>query len=437
LTSERPGTVVSPARAQPGVRRIARRAAVWAAFVGVHLWVTVVGLALRPESAYDVELYRRWVEAGIRDGLWPVLDLAWVYPMGALAPMTAIAPAAASPMGYAAAWFAMVTALDAVGVAVLLGAGRHGRVGAWWWIAALAALGPVALGRLDGVVVPITVVALVWATRRPRVATALLTLGAWIKVAPGAIVLAVAATARRPWRTVMLPASVLSLAVAGLALAGGAGGRVVSFLGAQGARGLQIESVAATPYSLARWWEPGLWAELDVELNAYQVGGADTGMVRVALDVVLVATVAIIGWLAWRASHGPALPDGAAPGGAPTIDRGTVLLAAALALQLALIVANKVGSPQFIAWLFAPVAVALSRHGWAPPWRLPAVLVLVVAGLTQWVFPLDYDAFLWARGPVVLAAAVRNVALVVLLVLAVVRLARLGGRRGAAATVTR
>ncbi len=316
------------------------------------------------------------------------------------------------------AWFALVAALNAGGVLVLLRSTRHGRTGAWWWLAATIALGPVALGRLDGVVVPLVVIALALAARRPGVAAALLTLGAWVKVAPGAIVVTLAATARHPWRTVVLPAAGVSLAVIGTALAAGAGPRVLSFLGAQESRGLQVESVAATPFSLARWWAPGIWAELNVELNTYEIGGAPaTAPIASVLDAVLVAAVAAIAWLAWRATRTPG------PAG-PGRSRAEVLVLAAFASQLALIVANKVGSPQFVSWLLAPVVVAVAAGGWSSPWRLPATLVLITAALTQWLFPWAYTAFLYAQGPIVIVAALRNALLVSLLAWAVTSLAR-------------
>ena len=58
------------------------------------------------------------------------------------------------------------------------------------------ALGPIFVGRLDGVVAPLILVALVVATTRPRLAVAVATAGAWIKIAPGAVVVALAATRR-------------------------------------------------------------------------------------------------------------------------------------------------------------------------------------------------------------------------------------------------
>jgi len=124
--------------------------------------------------------------------------------------------------------------------------------------------------------------------------------------------------------------------------------------------------------------------------------------------------------LAWRAARRGA--DGVASAGA--IRSVEALLLAALALELALIVFNKVGSPQYLAWLLPPVAVALARSGWAGAWRTPAVVVLVACGLTQWMFPWAYIPFLMAWPPIVVVAAARNVLLVALLGWAVARLWR-------------
>src|SRR5690606_22202299 len=62
----------------------------------------------------------------------------------------------------------------------------------------------------------------------------------------------------------------------------------------------------------------------------------------------------------------------------------------ALTLTTALIVMNKVGSPQFQTWLIAPVILwlLLDRTRAA----VPAVIVLALCGLTCLVYPLTYDA---------------------------------------------
>ncbi|MBX9246905.1 hypothetical protein ICW40_19115, partial [Actinotalea ferrariae] len=112
------------------------------------------------EAFHDVDLYRWWMYVGLTEGRWPVLDEPSVYPAGAVLPMLLPALGATTNPGYALGWCLLVTALDAVAVAALLRRGRGGLRAAWWWIAFLLLLGPVALGRLDAVVAPLTLLAL-------------------------------------------------------------------------------------------------------------------------------------------------------------------------------------------------------------------------------------------------------------------------------------
>lgn len=414
------------------------RVLLWTGFAAVHAWLAVVGVFLRrSEVFWDVDLYRFWVLTALDLGSWPVLHTDWVYPAGALAPMLLVSPAATSSTAYALGWAVLVTALNAVAVVVLLRSTPHGATGAWWWLASMAALGPVGMGRLEGVIVPLTVSALAIAAQRPRLAAALLTAGAWIKVAPGVMVLALAAGSRRPWRDVALPALAVSGVVVGSALLLGSGARVLGFLSAQSGRGLQVEAVAATPYSLARLGDGAIRAEYSRELNTFEVGGVGTGAVTTALDVALPFAVAVVTWLVWRAARTTRRPPGAwAPvargpdstdvGGPVRAVPAPEFLMGALALSLCLVVFNKVGSPQFVSWLLPAVAVALAAFGWARPWRTPAVALLAVAILTQWLFPYAYPDFLMATGPVVFGAALRNLVLVILLGWSVTQLVRIG-----------
>ena len=101
-----------------------------------------------------------------------------------------------------------------------------------------------------------------------------------------------------------------------------------------------------------------------------------------------------------------------------------VLLAippAALALTLAFIVCNKVGSPQFHAWVIAPLVLWLL---WDRRQARPLVaLALVCAALTQLVYPIAYWSLLLIEPVGVLAVTARNCCVVVLFAWAVVRLA--------------
>ena len=354
------------------------------------------------------------------EGEWPVLDTAWVYPAGALLPM--LLPAwgtTTSPVGYAVGWSVVVTALGLLAAAVVLrasGGARPAHLALRWWAAFLVLLGPVAIGRLDGVLAPLVLVALTYAARRPAIAAALLTVGAWIKVAPGALLLPLLGARRDlgdALRRVVLPAAAVSAAVVVAVAAGGGLPRLASFLGTQSGRDLQVEAVAATPWMLGAALGVGdAVVSLDEELVTYEVSGPGATLAADLLDLALplaLLGVAILVLLAWRRDRGAA-----------------VLLPASLTTVLVLVVCNKVGSPQFMTWLAPPVVVMLAAGVGLGEGRPPksavlrtAALTLGVVALTQVVFPWGYLSLLEGDLAVAVVLAVRNVALIALLVLSV------------------
>ncbi|MFS0705332.1 glycosyltransferase 87 family protein, partial [Cellulomonas sp. 179-A 9B4 NHS] len=385
----------------------------------VHAWLTRLGtVELRQDSFGDVDLYRRWVDAGLTAGWWPVLDEAWVYPPAALVPLLAPAAVAgsASPDAYALAWCGLVTLLDAVAVAALLRR-PGGHVAAGWWLAFLVLLGPVAIGRLDSVVAPVSVLALLAALSAPRVSAALVTAGAWVKVSPGAAIVPLALASRRPWRDVVAPAAAVCVLVVGTVVALGGARNVASFVLEQGSRGLQIESVGATPWLVAGLWSPSVQRYLNGELVTYEIAGPGTQTMADVLGAglvvgVLLATVVL--WWCRRRDGATFWTDDAV--------RGDFVVRGAFLMALVLIVANKVGSPQFITWLAPPVAVGLALG--LPWWRRTAAALAGVAAATQVVYPWWYDDVLRGVTGTTLLLAARNVAVVALLVVTVVHLLR-------------
>lgn len=444
-------------------RLLRSRVALWVAFLAVHAWITYIGTVLIPTRAFwDLDLYRWWMWQGLHQGIWPVLSGDWVYPAGALLPM--LAPALVDSAGtrtYALAWCVLITALNAVAVVVLLRAARwtgpflrvrgvapggtvradaargntaRGRaaaqdatpehdpaIGAWWWVAFVLLLGPVAIGRLDAVVAPVVVIALALALRHPAVASALLTFGAWVKVAPGALLLPLVLVLRRPWRDLVAPAAAVCVVVVGAVAAWGGLAHLTSFLTEQGSRGLQLESVAATPWLLAGLGSDSVTIGLNEEITTWEIAGTGTaaiaGALGLVLPIVLAAGTALLLWVRHRAGE--------------DLDVAGFLARGALLVAVLLIVTNKVGSPQFVGWLAGPVVVGLARPGagGVRSWRTTALLVLVIAALTHYVFPLSYEAITGGVPGPTLVLALRNVLLVALAVLATRDLLRLAGPR--------
>ena len=389
----------------------------WIAFVIVHAVVIVLSLVGTGNPLVDVtDVYLPWARDAVEGRGVVGIQEQWVYPVLALAPILfALAGGAAH---YAMTWLVLVTALDAVAFAILVGRGtsRRRRAAAWWWLAFLAALGPIALDRLDAVTVPLSVCAVLVVLRRPRTAAALLAVATWIKVWPAAI-LAAAVIAVRSRVRILLAAAALSVAVVAVVLALGGGAYVLGFLTLQTGRGLQVEA----PISLIYLWQAavgvdGASVSFDEQIVTFQVTGAGVEGVIALMTPLLVAslaTVAVLGGLAVRA-------------GAPI---ARVLPTLSLALVLVLIAVNKVGSPQYLTWLVAPVVLGIVWRG--TRYRVPAAAVLVLAFLTHVVYPYLYALLRDAALPLVAVITVRNVGFFVVLAWCVVELLR--ARRAAPA----
>lgn len=413
----------APPRTAPG--RLARAVPperwrtplLWTAFVAAHAWVAHVGLVRWDWTLGDLGMYRWWSYMAFFDGHWPVVDYEWVYPAGAVVPMLVAGFAGLDDGGpYYLAWLVLVAVLNAAAVALLLRRPR-GRVAAAWFVAFVALLGPAGLGRLDGLVAPLTVVALLVALSRPRVSAALLTAGAWIKVAPGAAVLPLLLAVRRPVRDVVLPALAVCAAVVGVVVARGGAANVLSFVTAQGQRDLQIESVLATPFMIAGLWSDAVERAYDDQIYTFEISAPGARAVADAATPVLVLAVLALTLLLWWVRR-----RAGARFWTDTALRTDFVVRGAFALTLALLVLNKVGSPQFAAWLAPAVAVALALG--LPRWGVSAWGVLVVAAGTQLAYPWNYDNIVGGvPGPTFVLAA-RNLVVVVLLVVAILQIVR-------------
>ncbi|WP_315069088.1 hypothetical protein [uncultured Microbacterium sp.] len=395
----------------------ARVVALWSVFLIVHALTAWAGWVYPSQPMGDVVLvYEPWASSALGGGPIVGVTETWVYPQLALVPMlvAAVLSAPLVPLlgvssAYLVGWAVLVVILDAVAFAVLVGrAPSHARrVAAWFWCGALALLGPIALYRIDAITVPIAVIGGLWLVSRPAVGAALLTIGAWIKIWPGALVLA-AVVALRARARVLVAAAVVSVGVVATLLLLGADTEILGFLTEQTGRGLQIEAVAATPF---------LWLavagaariEYSFEILTFQITAPGVDAVSAALTPLMVLSVLAVTVLgALKAVRGASFPRLFPP--------------LALTLVTLLIVTNKVGSPQFQTWMIAPVILWLVLDRVRA--RVPAVVVLALCLLTCLVYPIGYDALLRADALSVVVLTVRNILLVVLLVLAARALVR-------------
>ncbi|MEG9247270.1 glycosyltransferase 87 family protein [Arthrobacter sp. Soc17.1.1.1] len=408
---------------RPEIRNSAR--SVWLYFGLIHLGflARLLPFILGGGVLSDIRFYREWAYLALDDGTWQGIDTAWVYPVGALAPM--VAATVFGPYLYQLAWFVLFAGLNALGTAALLRRGTAlSSTAAYWWLSATALLGPVAVGRIDGLTAPMVVTALLLVAARPFLASLLLSAATWMKVWPAAVVLAALVVVRHGRLRILGAGIALTAGIAAVVALFGDVRNLTGFLSAQGARGMQLEAPLSTP---------GVWQAItgtsgayffeDEVINTMEVRGALSGFVGDLMTPLLALTVVLVAAFLAIALHRGARAD-------------SLLATGSLALVSTLVVFNKVGSPQFMLWITAVIAAGLVLDR-AAEWRYPAIAMLGCAALTTLVYPVFYDALRYELNPAVaVLLTLRNLLVVSILVWSLVRLGRLTARARIPAAAT-
>ncbi len=391
----------------------------WAVFVAVHFWIGYGDLYAPGFPMGDVnDVYKFWVQHGITSHQWVGLDTSWVYPIVALLPM--VISYAFGPDSYGSTWLALVMLVDAGAFAVIMAFGRDRRVihVAWWWLGMLVCLGPIALARIDSITVPVAIVGLLCLATAPRLAGVLLAVATWIKVWPAALIAAILIASKDRVR-VLVGALIASVVVVIAAVALGGGPQLLSFVSQQAGRGLQVEAVIATPWMWAACLSGnGTYLKYDTTILTYELHGPGVNVAAAIATPLLVIVVAgLLGLSALAVRRRVPAPE--------------LLPPLLLAITTALIVFNKVGSPQFVTWLAVPIVFGLSTAatGRGMSFRSPAILGLLIGLSTQAFYPYVYSYLLDLNPTLLVVLSVRNLLYLVLFgwaVAAVVRLIRQG-----------
>ncbi len=388
-------------------KRALHLAGILFATVLVHLWL-IFQASLQPSvmPLNDLNLYGSWMAEQQSLGFQQVYGLTrdWVYPFVAQAPML-LAAFIGGGSGLLNGWLALVTLLNLLAIGELVAWGRGAAAnfkGAWFWLLFMALLGPVAIGRIDSVATVLAVFGLV-ALGHNRLTTAMIlfTSGAWMKIWPVALALAIFLADKRRKLIFLVAAATSAIFLALGALLGG-GLQVFSFISKQGDRALQIEAPIATIWLwLAKFNLANSTIYFDNNLLTNQIAGQGALEVSALMTPAMAVALAITAWLGVRAYQA----------GAPT---NHLFAAIALTATLDLIVFNKVGSPQFEGWLAVPLIAGIIFN--APKWRTAVLGGLVIALLTNLVYPIFYIDLMGLGWLSLITLTIRNLALIWLLV---------------------
>ncbi len=386
----------------------------------VILVVTDQAFGMQQSVLGDLHIYAEWGRGLGRGEGMPTGDDRWQYPPGA-AVVFVLPDVTHAHLGlpYRAVFIGMMVAVDAVLTAALV---RRSVPAAGFWVAGLTALGPVALARFDLLPAAAAVAAvLALAAGRSGRAGFHLAAGALLKIWPVLLLIALSRPPlRSPGRSAPSPdwlrlAAGVLCAVGGLAALFAVTGwwrDAFGFLGAQQARGLQVEAVAATPFVVAHMLGHGTAPGYSYGSLQFDTPLARSVATACSLTEIVVIVISALWWWGWV--RPPAAADGAG--------RAGVLVGRTLALLLVVVVTARVLSPQYLVWIMALVAVwiAMARPAGSggltvpaggPSWRWVALLLICVV-LSQVVYPWRYNDVVQGRIMMSLVLVVRNVGLV-------------------------
>jgi hypothetical protein len=355
----------------------------------------------------DVYYYHRKINALFSAGLdrtlyeypTPVVWILWL-PYGA---------SLGNRVGYLVAFIIFMLALDALFTyALWRSAGRRHDTAIDFWLIFVPLIGPLSYLRFDMLPAVLAGGALLAARRKPWVTGALTGLGAAIKLWP-ALLIGAFMSYRADRRPAGMAFLVVGFGLAVISLIFGGWLRLISPLTWQSDRGLQIESIWATPLMLARAVKPDYWTVDMSRYQAYEIFGSGVEAWVMISNIATLFGLALIILLTIRAFR----YDGSTP-----VAIGFVIVA----IVAIMTITNKTLSPQYLLWLGGPTAALLAFRPQALPGEQPAInrmagQLLILALLTQLVYPLLYDSYLGLHGHTMIiiatiVTAIRNLALV-------------------------
>jgi len=369
-------------------------------------------------ALYDVHYFARSL-AHVHRGLGHTLV---EYPLPALVVIAlpwVLAKLSGLAHVYVVLFAAGALATDAGFTAVLVRMRAH-RTAVAAWLVGVPLLGAASYFRFDLVPAVLLGLAVLLLAVRPRLAMICVSVATAVKLWPALAIPALLGGARRRWSalgTVVVTGGVIALAC--VAAAGWS--RLVSPLTYESHRGLQIESVWASPAMVGWAAGPHRWHIAFSPYKAFEIRGTGVHLLLLASsasELVLFAALVTLWWRMLRRGE----PATAA-----------LVVWTVLAAVTGFVVVGKVLSPQYLLWLLAIAAAGLATtDGKDTRLRNWTVALLCATGMTHLLFPELYTGLERHVGltPVAVSVlVVRNLLLLGLLGSAVWNAWRLGDRR--------
>jgi len=323
----------------------------------------------------DVDLYNFWAK-GLVNGIFPINDSMWQYP-----PLAGVVFAIPQwVFGNALTGFIVfMIFIDLLILITLLLTGLnrdilnststslHGLSGAWFWILWPILMGPLALTRFDVVPTLFALLALIVLsnrTIRPYLSGFLLCVGALVKLWPMLLFVVYPKKVLKKSSTSFVSTLILMILFMSTWSVG-----FTNFLNNQTSRGLQVESIAATPFVLAKLF--GANVEYPFRFGSVEVQALFADEIGLLLN--LFTLIVFIFLFIWNYQNKLNYLN--------LFDKALVIVMISIAL-------SRVFSPQFWVWVGGLASLALINN----ETKLKKVIVLlsISAFLTQLLYPGQY-----------------------------------------------
>ena len=323
----------------------------------------------------DVDLYNFWAK-GLVQGIFPIDDSMWQYP-----PLAGIVFAIPQwIVGNSLTGFiAFMAIFDLLILITLLITGLnrfntnstttsfYGLSGAWFWVLWPIVMGPLTLTRFDVVPTFFALLALIALSNkkvRPYLSGFLLSIGALVKLWPMLLLVIYPKAVLTKVSTSFISTAVLVLLFMSTWSVG-----FTNFLNNQSSRGLQVESIAASPFVLAKFL--GKNVEYPFQYGSLEVNAQFASQIAVMLNLLTIIVFAVILVLNYqnRLNY------------LNLVDKSLVIVMISISL-------SRVFSPQFWVWIGGLAALALINK----ETKLKKVIILLTisAFLTQLIYPGQY-----------------------------------------------
>jgi Glycosyltransferase family 87 len=323
----------------------------------------------------DVDLYNFWAK-GLVKGIFPINDSMWQYP-----PIAGVVFAIPQwVFGNALTGFIVfMIFVDLLILITLLLTGLnrdilnssstslHGLSGAWFWVLWPILMGPLALTRFDVVPTLFALLALIVLsnrTIRPYLSGFLLGVGALVKLWPMLLFVVYPKKVLKKSSTSFVSTLILMILFMSTWSVG-----FTNFLNNQTSRGLQVESIAATPFVLAKLF--GANVEYPFRYGSVEVQALFADEIGLLLNLFTLIVFMVL--FIWNYQNKLNYLN--------LFDKALVIVMISIAL-------SRVFSPQFWVWVGGLASLALINK----KTKLKKVIVLlsISAFLTQLLYPGQY-----------------------------------------------